>query len=138
MPSGLFGIEHSNRNGNDHWGKNCFNSSFPAATANYMLENNIPAIYINLVVENGVPKVVASEIPINQVFNCGDLHATDLFFSFESVFEPYQDYSFDQIDGIDLVIKDTNGNFLSPLEDLAVPFRNANSVFLTSSLPSYS
>lgn len=116
MPSGLFGIEHSNRSVNDHWGKNCFNSSFPAATANYMLENNIPAIYINLVEENGHLKVIASEIPISRVFNCGDLHATDLFFAFESVFEPYQEYSFDQIDGIDLVIKDTHGGFLSPLE----------------------
>ena len=48
MASGLFGIEHSNRSADDHWGKNCFNSSFPAATANYMMENNIPAIYISL------------------------------------------------------------------------------------------
>ena len=48
MPSGLFGIEHSNRTVDDHWGKNCFNSSFPTATACYMLANNIPAIYIRL------------------------------------------------------------------------------------------
>jgi len=116
MPSGLFGIEHSNRRTNDHWGKNCFNSSFPAATANYMLEKNIPAIYINLAEANGELKVVATEIPIKEVFNCGTLHATDLYFAFESVFEPYQEYSFDQIDGIDLVIKDTQGHFLSPLE----------------------
>jgi hypothetical protein len=116
MPSGLFGIEHSNRSANDHWGKNCFNSSFPAATANYMLENNIPAIYINLIEEDSHLKVIASEIPINRVFNCRELHASDLYFAFESVFEPYQEYSFDQIDGIDLVIKDTHGGFLSPLE----------------------
>ena len=116
MSSGLFGIEHSNRSVNDHWGKNCFNSSFPAATANYMLENNITAVYINLVDDNGVLKVIASEIPINCVFNCGCLHASDLFFAFESVYEPYQKYSFDPIDGIDLVVKDTSGNYLSPLE----------------------
>ena len=48
MPSGLFGIEHSNRTVDDHWGKNCFNSSFPTATACYMLANNISAIYIRL------------------------------------------------------------------------------------------
>lgn len=116
MASGLFGIEHSNRREIDHWGKNCFNSSFPAATASYMLEHNIPAIYINLAEVEGELKVVATEIPINQVFNCGNLHANDLFFSFESVYEPYQEYSFDQIDGIDLVVKDTHGTFLSPLE----------------------
>lgn len=116
MPSGLFGIEHSNRRETDHWGKNCFNSSFPAATASYMLENNIPAIYIHLAEVDGSLKVVASEIPVNRVFNCGALHARDLYFSFETVFEPYQEYSFDQIDGIDLVIKSVNGDFLSPLE----------------------
>lgn len=116
MPSGLFGIEHSNRSENDHWGKNCFNSSFPAAMASYMLEKNIPAIYINLAEVNGELKIVTTEVPIRDVFNCGNLHATDLYFAFESVFEPYQQYSFDPIDGIDLVIKNTLGQFLSPLE----------------------
>lgn len=62
MASGLFGIEHSNRSADDHWGKNCFNSSFPAATANYMMENNIPAIYISLEEVDGKLKVVATEI----------------------------------------------------------------------------
>lgn len=116
MPSGLFGIEHSNRQPADHWGKNCFNSSFPAATASYMLENDIPAIYIYLEQRNGRLEVVSSEIPIREVFNCGDRHASDLYFAFESVFEPYQQYSFDAVDGIDLVVKDLEGNFLSPLE----------------------
>lgn len=116
MPTGLFGIEHSNRSADDHWGKNCFNSSFPAAMASYMLEHGIPAIYINLADINGELKVVATEIPISEVFNCGSLHASDLFFSFESIFDPYKKYAFGPIDGIDLVIKDTHGNFLSPLE----------------------
>lgn len=116
MSSGLYGIEYSNRNVDDHWGKNCFNSSFPAAVANYMLDNRISAIYINLAEVNGEMKVVATDIPINRVFNCGDKRPNELFFAFESVFEPYQEYSFDQIDGIDLVIKDRYGNFLSSLE----------------------
>lgn len=116
MPSGLFGIEHSNRSEDDHWGKNCFNSSFPAATANYMMAHNIPAIYIHLDIVDGKPTVVASEIPIREVFNCGDKSADELYYAFESVFAPYQEYSFDTIDGIDLVIKDLDGNYLSPLE----------------------
>ena len=116
MPSGLFGIANSNRTVDDHWGKNCFNSSFPTATASYMLANNIPAIYIRLAEADGELKVVADEIPINQVFNSGTKRPEELYFSFESVFEPYQQYSFDAIDGIDLVVKDTEGNFLSPLE----------------------
>lgn len=116
MSSGLYGIEHSNRSVDDHWGKNCFNSSFPTATACYMLDNNIPAIYIHLNIIDNKLCVVADEIPVSQVFNCDGKHPADLFFSFESVFEPYQQYSFDAIDGIDLVVKDTAGNFLAPLE----------------------
>lgn len=116
MPSGLFGIEHSNRSVDDHWGKNCFNSSYPTATACYMLEHNISAVYIKLDCIDGNLCVVADEIPISQVFNSADKRPNELFFSFESVFEPYQQYSFDTIDGIDLVVKDLNGHFLSPIE----------------------
>lgn len=114
MPdSGLFGIFNSNRTQEDHWGKNCFNSSFPTATACYMLEKNIPAIYVHLTPDL---KVVAETIPIQQVFNCGDRCPQQLFFSFESVYKPYQQYCFDFIDGIDLVVQDTEGTFLAPLE----------------------
>lgn len=107
---------HSNRTADDHWGKNRFNSSFPAATANYMMANDIPAIYIRLEELDGALKVVPTTISLRKVFNCGGRSLSDLYYSFESVFEPYQQYSFDSIDGIDLVIKDIEGNFLSPLE----------------------
>lgn len=116
MPNGLYGISHSNRSAEDHWSKNCFNSSFPAATACYMLAHDIPAIYIQLQEVNGELKVVPSEISLRDVFNCGDRSLSDLNFCFESTFSPYQQYSFDAIDGIDLVVKDTNGEFLAPLE----------------------
>lgn len=116
MPSGLFGIHHSNRLADDHWGKNCFNSSFPAATANYMLAHDIPAIYVKLEEINGQLTVVPSEISLKEVFNCGARPLEELVFSFETIFSPYQQYSFDTIDGIDLVIKDIEGNFLAPLE----------------------
>lgn len=116
MPNGLFGIFHSNRTADDHWGKNCFNSSFPAATASYMLEHDINAIYIKLEEIDGKLKVVPSTISMRDVFNCANRPLEDLQFNFESVFQPYQQYSFDTIDGIDLVIKDTAGKFLTPLE----------------------
>ncbi|MEG2672717.1 MAG: HindVP family restriction endonuclease [Ruthenibacterium sp.] len=116
MPNGLFGISHSNRTADDHWGKNCFNSSFPAATANYMFAHDVSAIYIKLDEVDEQLKVVSSTIPIKDVFNSGAKNLDDLYFSFESVYQPYQQYSFDAVDGIDLVIKDTDGNFLSPLE----------------------
>ena len=116
MPSGLFGIEHSNRADHKHWTKNCFNSSFPTALACYMMEHNMPAIYAKLAVVDGELKVVCEEITINELFNCGTMHAQDLDFHFESKFEPYQAYCVDHIDPIDLVVKDTNGNFLAPVE----------------------
>lgn len=116
MPTGLYGIEHSNRSPEDHWGKNCFNSSFPAAMASYMMEHNIPAVYIKLEDVNGVLKTIPTEISLREVFRCGLKSASDLSFNFETVFLPYQQYSFDAIDGIDLVIRDLDGNFLSPLE----------------------
>lgn len=116
MPSGLFGIEHSNRSPGDHWGKNCFNSSFPAAMACYMMANDIPAVYNKVIEENGELKVVSSEISIAEAFNCVGIDPSDLAFHFESVFEHYQDFSFDAVDGIDLVVKTIDGRFLAPME----------------------
>lgn len=116
MSTGLFGIEHSNRKPDDHWGKNCFNSSFPTAMACYMMSKGIKAVYNKLEFVGGKPKVVSSEIDIERAFNCKGLAASDLDFHFESVFNPYKVYSTDMIDGIDLVVKTTDGRFLAPLE----------------------
>lgn len=131
MPTGLYGIEHSNRTPDAHWGKNCFNSSFPAAMACYMLDHNISAVYNKLVEIDGQLRVVSSEIPIRELFNCGELALNELYFSFESVFAPYQEYSFDTVDGIDLVVKDIHNNSLTPLEVKLTVLPTAN----TSHLP---
>ena len=116
MASGLYGIKHSNRTEEDHWGKNSFNSSFPTAMACYMLEQDIDAVYIHLVPAGGKLRVVADTIPISKIFNSGDRTTDQLYFSFETVYEPYQQYCFDFIDGIDLVVKSVNGTWLAPLE----------------------
>ncbi len=71
MSNGLYGIFNSNRTVNDHWGKNCFNSSFPTSTACYMLDKNIKAIYIKLAVSDNKLIVRPEEISLNEVFNCG-------------------------------------------------------------------
>lgn len=116
MASGLFGIEHSNRSDLQHWTKNCFNSSFPTALACYMMEHNIPAVYAKLAVVGGELKVVCGEISIRELFRCGSKHPQELRFDFESKFEPYQAFSFDSIDGIDLVVRDLDGTYLAPVE----------------------
>ena len=66
MANGLYGIYHSNRTADDHWGKNCFNSSFPTATACYMLDTGIRAIYITLSAENDR---LISELPKKLTLN---------------------------------------------------------------------
>lgn len=98
------------------WVRIVLTQAFLAATANYMFQNEIPAIYIKLEEVDGQLKVVPTEISLREVFNCEHRTLEELVFSFESVFAPYQQYSFDDIDSIDLVIKDINGNYLSPLE----------------------
>lgn len=113
MSSGLFGIYNSNRSDDKHWGKNCFNSSFPTSLACYMLTQNINAVYIRL---DANQKIVCDKVPIQNVFNCKHKDPRKLFFSFESIYEPYQAFSFDTIDCIDLVVKESNGAYLAPLE----------------------
>ncbi|MDR3348102.1 MAG: HindVP family restriction endonuclease [Acidaminococcales bacterium] len=131
ISSGLFGIKHSNRTTDMHWGKNCFNSSFPTSVACYMLANNIPAIYNRLIIDAGELRVAASDISLRDVFNCGNLPLDELDFRFESKYEPYQIYSFDTIDAIDLVIKTIGKKFLSPLEIKLTVLPTSN----TSTLP---
>lgn len=131
MSIGLYGIHYSNRKEDEHWGKNCFNSSFPTALACYMLDNDIPAVYNKLTFKNGKPVVEASEIHLKNVFNSINTPVNKLDFHFESVFSPYQQYSFDLIDGIDLVVKNTTGDSLMPLEVKLTVLPTAN----TSHLP---
>lgn len=116
MPSGLYGIVHSNRTEMQHWSKNCFNSSFPTALACYMMSKNLPAIYARIAVVSGEIKVVCDEIPIKELFRCENRQPQDLAFCFESKFEPYQQFAIDPIDGIDLVVKDVAGTSLAPVE----------------------
>jgi hypothetical protein len=50
LKPGLFGIKHSNRDftQKEAWGKNCFNSSFPAALCAYLCRKNLDNIYLKL------------------------------------------------------------------------------------------
>lgn len=115
MASGLYGICHSNRSDEGHWSKNCFNSSFPTSLACYMMEHDIPALYVQLVKRGNQLCVETKKISVREVFNCGDMPASQLTFDFESVYSPYKRYSFDEIDRIDLVVKRAD-ECLSPLE----------------------
>jgi len=112
--AGLFGINNSNRHSDEFWTKNCFNSSFPAALANYMYSQEISVNYIK-VDENLRPFVTT--LPVRELYNMGQRNSLEqLYFAFESKYDPYQSFAYETIDGIDLVIKGTDNVFLRPLE----------------------
>jgi hypothetical protein len=112
MEPTLYGIEHSNRAKKDFWGKNQFNSTFPVALACYMRDKGIKPVYISLSADF---EIINSEVPFDDIFRT-KLPNKDLNFCFESKFEPYQAFSHEDIGGIDLVVKDMQDNFITPLE----------------------
>ena len=112
---GLFGIRHSNRDfsQNDTWGKNQFNSSFPAGLANYLsskgLENNYLTLDKELKIQHG-------KISTEQLFGIAPM-SDDLFFSFESPYTPYQQLVIGHLPRVDLVTQlRSNGQCLRPIE----------------------
>lgn len=112
MPNeSLFGITNSNRSGKDLWGKNQFNSSFPAALACYMRAKGHKAVYLSL---NKELEVVANEITIDELFNT-TVPNEDIKFEFESKYQPYQRWAFDDIRNIDLVLRH-GADYLRALE----------------------
>lgn len=108
----LYGIVNSNRSQNDLWGKNQFNSAFPVSLACYMRDKGQKAVYLQV---NEALDVVASEISFDQVFR-SELPNSRLRFDFETKFDAYQQFSYDDIKGIDLVVSDIDGKQLHPLE----------------------
>ena len=112
MEPTLYGIEHSNRSKKDFWGKNQFNSTFPVALACYMRDKGIKPVYISL---SSDFDIINTEVSFDDIFGT-TLPNKDLNFCFESKYDPYQMFSREDIGGIDLVVKDMNGNFITPLE----------------------
>lgn len=104
----LFGIAQSNRAHADMWGKDCFNSAFPAALACYMRANGVPLVYVRAGVENDSLVVQNAEVAVGHVFGVADnVSNEDLFFSFETKFQPYLEHVHDpsELEGVDLVVK---------------------------------
>lgn len=115
MAPSLYGIINSNRDFSDpyYWGKNQFNSSFPVALACYMRDKNIPANYLRI---NSEMSIYHENINIADVFGTS-LSNDQIYFSFESRYEPFSQYVHDELETIDLVIKNSQTNeFLRALE----------------------
>lgn len=110
----LYGILHSNRNFSDKycWGKNQFNSSFPVALCCYMRDKKYGSVLISQKGE----ATQTSTISFDKVF--GTAKSNDkLKFCFESAYAPYGEFVEDEMEVIDLVIKDFKSEaFIRPLE----------------------
>lgn len=98
---GLFGLRNSNRDftQEDAWGKNCFNSSFPAALCSYLYSLNLNNIYIKL---NSSLTVEHSSISTDTLYGIHP-NSDKLFYAFETQFTPYQQYVIGTLPGVDLV-----------------------------------
>ncbi len=110
----LYGIENSNRRGNDLWGKNQFNSTFPVALCCYMRDTGIAPVYI-AVEPDFSHRTTDQEINISDVFGT-DAKGDQVRFDFESSFEPAEVFTFDRLEAIDLVTSSRGGQPLRPLE----------------------
>ncbi|BAY30379.1 type II restriction enzyme [Nostoc carneum NIES-2107] len=99
--TGLFGLKHSNRDftQKDAWGKNCFNSSFPASLCAYLYSKNLENIYIKL---NSNLKIEHANISTDILYGINP-ESDNLFYAFEAQFTPYQQYIIGNLPGVDLV-----------------------------------
>lgn len=111
----LFGIKHSNRDFSDRdaWGKNQFNSSFPAALSGYLASKNLENVYLKI---NENLEVIHDFIKTESLYGLL-IDSENLFYSFESQFLPFQKFSIGNIPRVDLVTQNLiDGAVLKGLE----------------------
>ncbi len=110
----LFGLEKTNRDFSkkEAWGKNQFNSSFPASLCCYLASKNIDANY--LAIREG--QYTPTTIDIESVFGISP-KSNDLYFAFEAQHSPFQKFVKGTLPRTDVVIqKESTGECLSGLE----------------------
>lgn len=112
---GLYGIQHSNRDftNKETWGKNQFNSSFPAALTSFLSSKGFENVYLYL--DNDL-KVKHRTISTSDLFGINP-ESDDLFYSFESPYMPYQQLVIGHLPRVDLVTQSrSSGQSLRPIE----------------------
>ncbi len=113
IPS-LFGLKKTNRDfkNKETWGKNQFNSSFPASLCCYLASKGLEANYLSIQKGTFCPALIT----IEEVFGIS-ANSDDLYFAFESQHTPYQKYVIGALPRTDLVIqRESTGECLSALE----------------------
>lgn len=102
-----FTQDNSNRSLDKLWSKNVFNSTFPIALAQYMKAKGLKAKYIKLRADL---KTEVCEISIDELFGTQGLADNEIYFDFESRYEPYNqllplELPLTDKDKIDLVVR---------------------------------
>lgn len=103
----LFGQKHSNRDYSKekYWGKNQFNSSFPASLVAYMSSKGIYPVYLQMDKEN---QIKHGKISGTELFGIDPL-SDDAYYNFEAGFFPFEKYYYsdtEKKEHIDLVMQD--------------------------------
>lgn len=98
----LFGQKHSSRDYSkaECWGKNQFNSSFPASLAAYMYSKGLNPIYIKTNKHN---EIVHEEINSAELLGIDPL-CDEAYYNFEAGFTPYEKFYQGEREKIDLVM----------------------------------
>lgn len=115
MKPSLFGQKHSSRDYTkaDSWGKNQFNSSFPASLVAYMYSKGIKPIYIKTNKQN---EIFRTEINGTDLFGIDPL-SEEAYYGYEAGFAPYEKFYQGKREHIDLVMRnDKTREVLSGLE----------------------
>lgn len=102
---GLFSIKKSNRNfaNKNSWGKNQFNSSFPAALSAYLESKNLENIYITLGKDLNV---LHKTISTTNLFGISPSNK-NTFYAFEAIYSPFQQFVIGTLPRVDLVVQDS-------------------------------
>lgn len=111
----LFGLNYSNRDftRKKSWGKNQFNSSFPAALTAYLHSKDLDCIYLVL---NENLKVEHQQLSVDEFFGTSPT-SDDIFYAFEAPYAPYQQLVIGKLPRVDLVTQSrTDGSCLAPIE----------------------
>ena len=101
---GLFGQKYSSRDYRyeDSWGKNQFNSSFPASLVAYMGSKGLDPVYI---CTNKKNEIVHKNINTSDLLSVNPL-SEDAYYNYEAEFYPYEQfYTAVKKEKIDLVMR---------------------------------
>ena len=98
----LFGQKHSSRDYSDPdcWGKNQFNSSFPASLVAYMSSKGVDPIYLRV---NSSNEVEHTHITPTDVFGIDPL-SDEAFYNYEAGYFPFEKYYSGKREHVDLVM----------------------------------